>query len=152
MFKEFKPKQRGAENKGRAEIEALFEKGEFKRAYRYCRENGYELDSFQDSLIKMGRKMYYSRPAELVSLVHKYNINVGFDLPSILRSQLNLRDHHGFLKNVHRFGLLDEFKVEVGDAINSLRRAEEAQTWRVKFEAMSNEKSRPEPSRHPRDH
>ena len=134
---------------GFAEIEALFEKGNFKRAYRLCRENGYQLDSFQDSLIKMGRKMYYSRPAELASLVHKYNINIGYDLPSILRSQLNLRDYHGFLKNVQRFGLLGEFKVEAEDAINNLKRAEEAQSWRVKFEAMSNEEIPPGPSTPP---
>ena len=137
MFKEFKPKQRG-KKLGYAEIEALFKKGDFKRAYRYCRENGFQLDSFQDSLIKMGRRMYYSRPAELASLIHEYNINVGYDLPSILRAQLNLKDYHGFLKNVHRFGLLAEFKVEVEDAISNLKREEEAQSWRVKFQAMSN--------------
>ncbi len=135
MFKEFKPKQRGGESIGHVEIEALFEKGDFKRAYRYCRENGYQLEVFQDSLIKMGRKMYYSRPGELASLVHRYNINVGYDLPSILRSQLKLRDYHGFLKNVQRSGLLGDFKAEVQDAINNLTREEEAQSWRVKFES-----------------
>ena len=137
MFKEFKPKQQDQKDVGYDEIEALFEKGDFKKAYRYCLQKGYQLDSFSDSLAKMSRKMYHSRPGALASLIYKYEIDVGYDIPSILRSQLRLNDYHGFLKNVYRFRMFDDFKSEVEDAINSLKRAEEAISWRVKFEEMS---------------
>ena len=136
MFKQFRPKQRSPRAVEPSEIAALFEKGDFKRAYRYCREGGYQLDTFSASLAKMGRRMYYSRPAELASLIYKYKINVGLDVSTILKSQFAKRDHHGFLKNVHRFGLLGDFKAEVQEAINSLNRSEEAQSWRAKFEGM----------------
>ena len=136
MFKQFRPKPRSPRDVGTSEIAALFEKGDFKRAYRHCRDAGYQLDTFSASLVKMGRRMYYSKPGELASLVHKYKINVGIDVSTILKSQFAKRDHHGFLKNVHRFGLLDDFKAEVEEAINSLSRSEEAQSWRAKFEGM----------------
>ena len=136
-MKEFKPRRGSRSEKNYSEIVALFESGDFKRAYRLCRENGYHLDSFQDSLTKMGRRMLYSRPGELVSLIHKYGIDVGYDIQSILRSQLSLKDYHGFLKNVHRFRLLNDFGAEVEHAINSLNRTEEARAWRMKFQEMS---------------
>lgn len=137
MFKQFRPKQRSPRDVGPSEIATLFEKGDFKRAYRHCRDGGYQLDAFSSSLIKMGRRMYYSRPAELASLIYKYKINVGLDVSTILKSQFAKRDHHGFLKNVHRFGLLGDFKAEVEEAISSLSRPEEAQSWRAKFEGMA---------------
>ena len=144
MFKEFKPKKPELKDITFVEIESLFKKGDFKTAYRHCRANNYQLECFSDALVSMGRRLYHSRPGELLSLIHKYGINVGFDIPSILREQLKLKDYHGFLKNVHRFGLLDAFKLEIQDAINNLRRPEEAQSWRVKFKMInSNERMAP---------
>ena len=71
LLREFKPRRESGSEKGYSEIAALIERGDFKRAYRHCRESGYRLDSFQDSLTKMGRRMFYSRPGELVSLVQQ---------------------------------------------------------------------------------
>ena len=143
-MREFKPRRERGSEKSYAEIAAIIESGDFKRAYRHCRESDYPLDSFQDSLAKMGRRMLYSRPGELVSLIYKYEIDVGYDIQSILRSQLSLKDYHGFLKNVHRFRLLNDFGPEVEYAINSLNRTEEAQVWRVKFQVMSSGKYSPD--------
>ena len=136
MLREFKPRRENGGAKSHSDIAALIESGDFKRAYRYCRENGHPLDSFRDSLTKMGRRMLYSSPGELVSLINRYGIDVGCDIQSILRSQLSLKDYHGFLKNVHRFRLLSDFGPEVEHAIRSLNRTEEARAWRVKFQAM----------------
>ena len=88
--------------------------------------------------------MFYSSPGELVSLVYKHGIDVGYDIQSILRSQLSLKDYHGFLKNVHRFKLLNDFRPEVEYAINSLNRTEEAQAWRVKFQVLSSKECLPD--------
>ena len=137
MFKEFKPKKPDLKDITFVEIESLFKKGDFKTAYRHCRANNYQLECFSDALVSMGRRLYHSRPGELLSLIHKYGINVGYDIPTILREQLKLRDYHGFLKNVHRFGQLDAFKLEVKDAINNLSRPEEAQTWLMKFKMIN---------------
>lgn len=137
MFKEFKPKHQDLKDLTFVEIESHFKKGDFKKAYRYCRDSGYQLENFTDALASMGRRMYHSRPGELLSIIHKYRIDVGYDVPSILRSQLKLKDYHGFLKNVHRFGILDDFKFEVQEAISNLKRPEEAQTWLEKFKTIS---------------
>ena len=139
MLQEFKPRQPAHPKLKRAEIGSLFEQGDFKQAYRHCIERGYQLDDFSDSLAKMGRKMYYSRPAELAAIIYKHRLSADFDVPSILRSQLRLNDYHGFLKNVYRFRLFDVFRCEALEAIGKLRRHEEAQAWRLKFEAMSDE-------------
>ena len=135
MLREFKPKQQSPIGKGPVEIAALLEKGDFKRAYRHCRQNGYKIENFSGSLSKMGRKMVHSRPGELASLVYSYKIDVGYDISFILQSQLNLKDYHGFLKNVYRFGLSDDFRSEVQTAIDSLNREEEARSWRAKFQS-----------------
>ena len=140
MLRKFKPRRETASKKSHSEIAGLIERGEFKKAYRHCRENGYRLDAFQDSLTKMGRRMFYSRPGELVSLIRRYEIDVGYDIQSILRSQLSLKDYHGFLKNVHRCRLLGDFESEVEQAINCLNRTEEAQAWRGKFQGKCNKK------------
>lgn len=132
LLREFKPRRETGKG-SLSEIAELIEAGEFKKAYRYCRENGYRLDAFQKSLAKMGRKMFYSRPGELASLILRYRIDVGYDIRCILRSQLNLKDYHGFLKNVHRFHLVKEFEPEVEHAMSCLNRPEEAQAWRRKF-------------------
>ena len=81
--------------------------------------------------------MFHSRPGELLSLIHKYGVDVGYDPQSILRSQFNRNDYHGFLKNVYQFRMLDNFKSEVEEAISNLKRVEEAQSWRTKFEKLS---------------
>ena len=143
MLREFNPRRESGSEKQYSEIAARIESGDFKRGYRLCRENGYRIDSFHDPLTKMGRRMFFSRPGELVSLIHKYGIDVGYDIESILRSQLGLKDYHGFLKNVHRLRLLDNFGPEVEHAIDSLNRTEEAEAWRLKFQGMSRDKYSP---------
>ena len=136
MLKEFKSKKKTSTlNIG--QIKRLFEKGEFKQAHRYCKQMGYQLDDFSDSLKKMGRTMFHSRPGELLSLIHKYGIDVGCETRSILRSLLNQNDYHGFLKNVDRFKMHNDFRSEVEEAISNLKRPEEAQAWRTKFKKMS---------------
>lgn len=137
MVEEFKPARQNRNDVAFSEIEALFERGDFHKAYRYCREGGYRLEMFSNSLAWMGRRMFRSRPGELMSLIHRYGIDVGYDIALLLRSQLELKDYHGFLKNVHRFQMYAGFVAEVQDAIGNLKRAEEAQSWRVKFEEMN---------------
>ena len=136
MLREFKPKQQSAANKGPDEIAKLFENGHIKQALRLCRQKGYQAQMFSDSLHKMARKMVHSRPGELASLLYKYKLDVGYDISFILKSQYDLRDYHGFLKNVHRYGVSADFKSEVMTSINSLRREEEARSWRVKLQIV----------------
>lgn len=136
MLKEFKPKEKPQKALNISEIELLLKKGKFKQAYRHCCQMGYQLDRF-DSFRKMCRRMFHSRPGELLSLIHKYGVDVGYDPQSILRSQFNRNDYHGFLKNVYQFRMLDNFKSEVEAAISNLKRAEEVQSWRTKFEKLS---------------
>ena len=133
MLREFKPLRAQRGHSDRSEIAGLFESGEFKKAYKYCRQMGFELDDFSDSLNVMGRKMFHSRPGELLALIYKYRIDAGYDIVGLLKSQLSLNDHHGFLKNVHRFGLFTDFAPEVEVAISSLKREKEAQAWRDKL-------------------
>ena len=137
MLKEFKPQKKPPKILNISQIKKLFEKGEFKQAHRCCKQMGYQLDDFSDSLKKMGRTMFYSRPGELLSLIHKYGIDVGCETRSILRSLLNQKDYHGFLKNVDRFKMHNNFKSEVEEAISNLKRPEEAQAWRRKFKKIS---------------
>lgn len=133
MFREFKPTQLPRTDASREEVEALFAKGAFKRAYRYCREYGWPIDEFSEAIAKMARLMFHSRPGELVSLVTKYEIDVGYPLTSILKALLVRRDYHGFLKHVHNLGMHEEFESEVNEAVSQLKREEEAQSWRMKF-------------------
>ena len=133
MLREFKPLREERGHIDRSEIAGLFERGDFKKAYNYCRQMGFQLNDFSDSLSVMGRRMFHSRPAELLALIYKYRIDADYDIAGLLRSQLKLNDHHGFLKNVHRLGLFTDFAPEVKDAISKLKREEEAQAWRRKF-------------------
>ena len=133
MLREFKPRGNRPDDIEPQVIAALFEKGEFKRALGYCREMGYVLDEFSESLSTMGKRMLRPKPGELLALVYKHKIDVGYDVPTILRSQFRIRDYHGFLKNVHRFKAHAEFEAEIKTAILSLARPAEAATWRNKF-------------------
>lgn len=133
MLREFKPKKNEPTRIEPHEIAALFEKGEFKKALAHCRRMGYSLDEFSESLAKMGKRMIGPRAGELLALVHKHKICVGYDVSAILRSQFRIRDYHGFLKNVHRFEAHGEFLSEVETAISNLTRPEEAEAWRTKF-------------------
>lgn len=133
MLREFKPVQPAQRKVTREEVGVLFAKGEFKQAYRFCRENGWSLSEFSSSLTKMGRLMFHSRPGELASLVFKYRVDVGYTITSILKAQFARKDYHGFLKHVHQFNLFEDLKPEVHQAIGQLKREEEAQSWRKKF-------------------
>ena len=133
MLREFKPKRQEPDDIEPHEIGALFEKGEFKKALAYCRKMGYSLDEFSESLARMAKKMIGPRPGELLALIHKHKISVGYDVPTILRSQFRIKDYHGFLKNVYRLEQYEEFESEVETAISSLTRFEEAEAWRAKF-------------------
>ena len=133
MLREFKPEQQSSVGKSPDEIAKLIEKGDFKQAIRHCRQKGYQVERFSGSLRKMGRKMVHSRPGELASLIYKYKIDVGYDILFILSSQFNLKDYHGFLKNVYRYGVLPDFKPEVLTSIDSLNQEDEARSWRAKF-------------------
>lgn len=137
MLREFKPKRQERDVIEPHEIGALFEKGEFRKAIAHCRKMGYPLDDFSESLTRMAKKMIGPRPGELLALIHKHQIDVGYDVPAILRSQLRIRDHHGFLKNVYRFKVYGEFESEVETAILNLTRPEEAESWRTKFAKLS---------------
>ncbi len=137
MLREFKPKRNEPSRIKPYEIAALFEKGEFRKALAHCRRMGYSLDEFSESLVKMGKKMIGPRPGELLALVHKHKIDVGYDVSALLRSQFRIRDYHGFLKNVHRFNAYGEFESEVETAISNLTRSEEAEAWRTKFARLS---------------
>ena len=140
MLREFKPKRNEPNDIEPHEVAALFERGEFKKALTHCRRMGYPLDDFRESLGKMARKMIGPRPGELLALIHKYNIDVGYDVPAILRSQLRIKDVHGFLKNVHRFEAHEAFELEIETAISTLTRPEEAAAWRAKFARMSSKR------------
>ena len=133
MLREFKPKRNERNDIEPHEIAALFEKGEFKKALAYCRKMGYSLDEFSESLARMAKKMTGPRPGELLALIHKHKIDVGYDVSVILKSQFKIRDYHGFLKNVHRFKVHLDFEQEVETAISNLTRPEEAEAWRIKF-------------------
>ena len=133
MLREFKPKRKEPARIESHEIAALFEKGEFRKALAHCRKMGYSLDEFSESLTKMAKNMIGPRPGELLALVHKHNIEVGYDVQAILRSQFRIRDYHGFLKNVHRFEAHGDFESEIETAISNLTRPEEAEAWRTKF-------------------
>ena len=133
MLREFKPKRNEPGRIEPHEIAALFEKGEFRKALAHCRRMGYSLDEFSESLAKMAKKMIGPKPGELLALLHKHKIDVGYDVPAILRSQLRIGDYHGFLKNVHRFKVYGDFESEVETAISNLTRSEEAEAWRTKF-------------------
>ena len=140
MLREFRPKRQERDDIEPHEIAALFEKGEFRKALAHCRKMGYPLDDFSESLALMAKKMIGPRPGELLALIHKHKINVGYGVPAILRSQFRIRDYHGFLKNVHRFEAHEEFELEVEAAISNLSRFEEAEAWRTKFARMSSSK------------
>ena len=140
MLREFKPKRNERDDIETHEIAALFETGEFRKALAHCRRMGYSLDEFSESLARMAKKMIGPRPGELLALVHKHKIDVGYDVPAILRSQFRIRDYHGFLKNVHRFKAHEEFESEVETAISNLTRSEEAESWRDKFGRLSSNK------------
>ena len=133
MLREFKPKRDDPDGIEPHEIAALFEKGEFRKALAHCRRMGYPLDEFSEHLAMMAKKLFGPRPGELLALIHKHKINVGYDVPAILKSQFRVRDYHGFLKNVHRFKACGEFESEIEDAISNLTRSEEAEAWRTKF-------------------
>ncbi len=137
MLREFKPKKGERENIEAHEIAALFEEGEFKQGFRYCRRLGLSLNEFSEALAIMAKQMIRSRPGELLGLIHKHQITVGYDVSAILESQYRIRDYHGFLKNVHRFKALREFEAEVETAISNLTRREEAEAWRTKFARLS---------------
>lgn len=137
MLREFKPKRNERDGIEPREIAAMFEKGEFRKALGHCRRMGYSLDEFSESLAIMAKKMIGPRPGELLALIHKHKINVCYDVPAILRAQFNIRDYHGFLKNVHRFKAYGEFESEVETAISNLTRSEEAEDWRTKFARLS---------------
>lgn len=137
MLREFKPKREERNDIKSRDIGDLFEKGEFKKGLAHCRKMGYSLDDFSESLTRMAKGMIGPRPGELLALVHKYKINVGYDATTILRSQFRIRDYHGFLKNVHRFNAYRGFESEVETAISNLTRPEEAEAWRIKFARLS---------------
>lgn len=133
VLREFKPKREERDDIEPNEIGALFEKGEFRKALAHCRKMGYPLNEFSESLAIMAKKMIGPRPGELLALIHKHKINVGYDVPAILRSQFRIRDYHGFLKNVYRFKAHGGFESEIETAISNLTRSEEADAWRTKF-------------------
>ena len=137
VLREFKPKREERDDMEPHEIGALFEKGEFRKGLAHCRKMGFPLDEFPESLAIMAKKMIGPRPGELLALIHKYKINVGYDVPAILRAQFRIRDYHGFLKNVHRFKAYGEFESEIEIAISNLTRSEEAEAWRTKFARLS---------------
>ena len=137
MLREFKPKSKEPDDIEPHDIAALFERGEFRKALAHCRKMGYSLEEFPESLARMAKKMIEPRPGELLALIHKHEIDVGYDVRSILRSQFRIRDYHGFLKNVHRFKAHEEFKLEIETAISNLTRLEEAEAWRAKFARLS---------------
>ena len=137
VLREFKPKREERDDMEPHEIGALFEKGEFRKGLAHCRKMGFPLDEFSESLAIMAKKMIGPRPGELLALIHKYKINVGYDVPAILRAQFRIRDYHGFLKNVHRFKAYGEFESEIEIAISNLTRSEEAEAWRTKFARLS---------------
>ncbi len=137
VLREFKPKREERDDMEPHEIGAIFEKGEFRKALAHCRKMGFPLDEFSESLAIMAKKMIGPSPGELLALIHKHKINVGYDVPAILRAQFRIRDYHGFLKNVHRFKAHGEFESEIEIAISNLTRSEEAEAWRTKFARLS---------------
>ena len=141
MLREFKPKRHEPGRIEPHELAALFEKGEFRKALSHCRKMGYSLDEFSESLTKMAKNMIGPRPGELLALIHKHKIDVGYDVQAILRSQFRIRDYHGFLKNVHRFKAHGDFESEIETAISNLSRPEEAEAWRTKFAQSASKNS-----------
>ena len=133
MLREFKPNRNERDDIEPHEIAALLEKGEFKKALGYCRKMGYSLEEFSEPLSRMAKKMLGPRPGELLALIYKHKIDVGYDVSAILRSQLRIRDYHGFLKNAYRFKAHAEFEPEVEVAISNIARPVEAEAWRAKF-------------------
>ena len=103
---------------------------------------GFSLDGFSESLAIMAKKMIRPRPGELLALIHRHKINVGYDVPANLRSQFRIRDYHGFRKNVYRLNQYEEFESDVETAISNLTKFEEAEAWRPKFARLySNRRS-----------
>ena len=140
MLREFKPNRDDRDDIEPGEIAALFEKGQFKKALGYCRKMGFPLDAFSEPLSRMAKKMLGPRPGELLALIYKHKIDVGYDVSVILRSQLRIRDYHGFLKNVYRFKAHAEFEPEVEAAIANIARPIEAESWRIKFARLRTDK------------
>ena len=142
MLKEFKPKNTPPAD--RETISLLFQKGDFHSAPQACRKAGYQIIEFQSDIEIGARKMLMShRTGELLSFIHKYGIKVQYEIPILLKAVFEARDHHGFLKNAHRFKIYKGLETEIEKSISFLLekgQKADAEGWQRKFESLRREK------------
>lgn len=124
----------------RDEIRRCFQQGDFQKAVFECQQAGCPLGQFQADVEQGAHRLVTSRRAGVVlDFMHKYNVRVQYELPALLQAVFEAGDYHGFLKNIHRFKIVDGFEQEIGVSVAALTEkghAADAQAWQRKIQAL----------------
>lgn len=121
-------------------IRRFFQQGDFRKAVAECQRAGRPLGEFQADLEQGAQRLVTSRRAGIVlEFMDKYNLRVQYDLAALLQAVFDAGDYHGFLKNIHRFRVVDGFEQEIGASVAALTEkghSADAQAWQNKIRAM----------------
>jgi hypothetical protein len=77
------------------------------------------------------------RAGELLAMIGTVDVKLPYDTTALLIRAFEMRDHHTFLKQVHRLRATAGFESQIQEAITAIewRAPIEASAWRRKFGA-----------------
>lgn len=135
-----KPQQDASVPAVREKIRRLFQQGEFQKAVAECHQAGCPLGQFQAEWEQGAQRLVTTRRAGVVlDFMHKYNLRAQYEIRALLQAVFQAGDYHGFLKNVHRFKVLDDFENEIAASVAALTdkgHSADAQAWERKILAL----------------
>ena len=118
-------------------VDDLFRRGELVKAVRLGRRLRVPDEVMRTKTLAAARAMYYRcLPGVLLSAVFSLQVDVGYDVATLLRRAYECHDYHGFLKQAERFRVGKEFSDEARGAIEKLEeqgQVAQASAWRRKL-------------------
>ena len=118
----------------RSDVTDLLRKGHLPKALRRARAAGFvipqgDLDAAAKAMFRAGRA------GELLAMIGTVNIKLPYDTTDLLIRAFEVGDHHTFLKQAHRIGVVAGLEIRIEEAITTIERRapKEAAAWRQKF-------------------
>ena len=117
-----------------AQIREDLQKGHLKKALRKARATGLAIP--EQDIEAIVKEMFRSgRAGELLAMIGKVEIEIPYDVSTLLSRAFDVGDYHNFLKHVDRLGIANEHRERIREAIGSIKSKAplEASAWERKF-------------------
>jgi hypothetical protein len=118
----------------RTEITDLLRQGKLAKALRKARAAGFVIP--QEEIDATAKTMFRGKLAgPLLAMIGQSDINLPFDITTLLIRTFEVGDHHTFLKQAHRLRVTAGIESQIQEAITAIERRApiEANAWRHKF-------------------